>query len=176
MIRYKTVSTQEELEQILALQRANLPVSLSSEEKMKEGFLTVHHSFDLLKRMNDSCQHIIAKNGTEVVGYALCMHPKFGGEIEVLKSMFVEIENKKAPFKSFIIMGQVCVDKGYRKQGLFRKLYNKMQEETKKEFDAIVTEVDATNIRSLQAHYTIGFKKLSKYKGDGRDWELIYLK
>ena len=176
MISYKTVSTQEELEQILALQRANLPTSLTSEEKNNEGFLTVHHDFDLLNRMNDCCPHIIAKDRAQVVGYTLCMHPKFSNEIEVLKSMFREMENKKKFFKSFIIMGQVCVDKSFRKQGLFRKLYNKMQEETKKEFDAIVTEVDATNKRSLKAHYAIGFKKLSQYKGDGRDWELIYLK
>lgn len=175
MIRYKTATTIEELEQILALQKANLPIALSSEEKKNEGFLTVHHTFDLLERMNDSCQHIIAKNYTEVVGYALCMHPKFGSEIEVLKSMFAEIENKKAPFKSFIIMGQVCVDKEFRKQGVFRKLYSKMKEATSPEFESIITEVDATNKRSLEAHYAIGFKTLSKYKGDGRDWELIYL-
>ncbi len=175
MIQYKTASTKEELEQILALQKTNLPNSLSSEEKQNEGFVTVHHDFDLLKRMNEACPHIIATQGKKVVGYALCMHPKFGDEIEVLKSMFAEIENISKPFNSFVIMGQVCVDKDYRKQGLFRKLYNKMQEETSKRFDAIVTEVDATNDRSVQAHYAIGFKTLSKYKGDGRDWELIYL-
>ncbi len=175
MISYKTASTQEELEQILALQKANLPNTLSSEVKKNEGFLTVHHNYDLLKRMNDSCPHIIASDGTRVIGYALTMHPKFRNEIEVLKSMFKEIENKRKSFTSFIIMGQVCVDKDYRKQGVFRKLYDKMQEETTKEFDCIVTEVDATNKRSLQAHYANGFKTLSKYKSDGRDWELIYL-
>ena len=175
MIQYKTVSTKDELEQILRLQKTNLPTSLSSEEKKKEGFVTVDHDFDLLKLMNEACPHIIATQGTEVVGYTLCMHPKFGDEIEVLKSMFAEIGNISKPFNSFVIMGQVCVDKDYRKQGLFRKLYNKMQEETSKRFDAIITEVDATNQRSLKAHYAIGFKTLSKYKGDGRDWELIYL-
>ena len=82
----------------------------------------------------------------------------------------IDIQNK------YIIMGQVCVDKAYRQQGVFRKLYDKMQEETSKDFDSILTEVDATNIRSLRAHYAIGFKTLTKYKGDGRDWELIYLK
>jgi predicted GNAT family N-acyltransferase len=176
MIRYKTVSTKKELEQILALQKTNLPNSLSSAEKKKEGFVTVHHGFDLLKRMNESCPHIIATRGMQVIGYTLCMHPKFGDEIEVLKSMFAEIENTSKPFKSFIIMGQVCVDKDYRKQGVFRELYNKMKETTSTEFEAIITEVDATNQRSLKAHYAIGFKTLSKYKGDGRDWELIYLK
>ena len=175
MITYKTSTNLEELKQILALQKANLPSSLSSEEKATDGFLTVRHNFHLLKRMNDVCPHIIAKHGERIIGYTLCMHPKFKNEIEVLKSMFMEVENSIRPFNSFIIMGQVCVDKSYRKQGVFRKLYGKMQEENSKEFDAIITEVDATNIRSLKAHYAIGFKTLSKYNGDGRDWELIYL-
>ena len=175
MITYKTATTSEELEQILVLQKANLPNSLSSEEKEKEGFLTVVHNFKLLKRMNDVCPHIIAKHGERVVGYTLCMHPKFKNEIDVLKPMFSELENNTAPINSFLIMGQVCVDKGYRKQGVFRNLYLKMQEETSKKFDSIVTEVDASNIRSVQAHYAIGFKKLSRYRDDGKDWELIYL-
>lgn len=175
MITYKTSTNSKELNQILALQKANLPSFLSSEEKATDGFLTVHHNFDLLKRMNDVCPHIIAKHSDQVIGYTLCMHPKFKNEIDVLKSMFMEVENSIQPFNSFIIMGQVCVDKSYRKQGVFRKLYGKMQEETSKDYDSIVTEVDATNIRSLQAHYAVGFKTLSKYKADGRDWELIYL-
>jgi len=175
MITYKTVTNLKELEQILVLQKANLPSSISSEEKASEGFLTVNHNLDLLKKMNDVCPHIIAKYKEEVIGYALCMHPKFKNEIDVLKSMFMEVENSVKPFISFIIMGQVCVDKYFRKQGVFRNLYGKMQQETSKDFDSIVTEVDATNARSLQAHYGIGFKTLSKYKGDGRDWELIYL-
>ena len=41
-----------------------------------------------------------------------------------------------------------------------------MQELTKPEFDSIVTDVDITNLRSLQAHYAVGFKTLSKHKAN----------
>jgi hypothetical protein len=51
-----------------------------------------------------------------------------------------------------------------------------MQQEISPQFTTIITEVDSLNTRSLQAHYAIGFKTLSKYKADGRNWELIYLK
>lgn len=175
MLQYKTVSASEELHQILALQKANLPISLSSEEKKQEGFLTVHHEFDILKRMNDVCPHIIAVDKNVLVGYTLCMDPKFGEEIEILKPMFAEIEKIQMPFKTYIIMGQVCVAKEYRKQGVFRKLYTKMKEITSPEYHAIITEVDSENSRSLEAHYAIGFKTLSIYRSDGRDWELIHL-
>ena len=175
MITYKKVTTTHELFQILELQEKNLPASISFEEKVIEGFLTVQHDFNLLNLMNDVCPHIIAKDGEQLVGYALCMHPKFENKIDLLKPMFREIKNIIKPFKTYVVMGQICVNKAYRRQGVFRNLYSKMQELTKTEFDCIITEVDITNRRSLQAHYAIGFKILSKYKSNDRTWELIFL-
>ncbi|MFT4668810.1 MAG: putative GNAT superfamily acetyltransferase [Flavobacteriaceae bacterium] len=175
MIQYKTASSSEELHQILALQKSNLPISISSEEKDQEGFLTVDHEFDILKRMNDVCPHIIAVDNNVLAGYTLCMHTKFAEEIEILKPLFTEIGKHSTPFKTYVIMGQVCVAKEYRKRGVFRKLYAKMKASIFPEFDAIVTEVDASNRRSLEAHYAIGFKILSKHRANHRDWVLIYL-
>ena len=39
--------------------------------------------------------------------------------------------------------------------------------------EGFVTEVDAKNIRSLNAHYAIGFKHLKSYNSVRQDWELI---
>ena len=183
MIVYTTVTSDQELEQILELQQENLPTAISEETQKTEGFVTVHHSFDLLDPMNKACPHIIAKNGEMVVGYALCMHPKFGDEIEVLRPMFREIgrvinsPSTKLRLKKdeFIVMGQVCIHKDFRKQGIFRKLYDHMQKEISPRFKAIITEVDRKNTRSLEAHYAIGFQTLSEYSSDGKDWELITL-
>jgi hypothetical protein len=75
MIQYKTASSSEELHQILALQKSNLPISLSSEEKDQEGFLTVHHEFYILKRTNDVCPHIITVDNQRTCGlYTLYAH------------------------------------------------------------------------------------------------------
>ena len=60
--------------------------------------------------------HIIAKCGNEVVGYALCMHPKFANEIELLKPMFLEMESLVPKVRDFMVMGQVCVAKDFRKK------------------------------------------------------------
>jgi predicted GNAT family N-acyltransferase len=175
MIRYKTASTAEELHQILALQQENLPEAVSEEEKILEGFVTVHHTFDLLKRMNDVCAHIIAKNKNTVVGYSLCMHPKFREEIEVLQPMFTEIKNVLSDIDRYIVMGQICIAKGFRKQGVFRKLYETMLMEIQPQFKSIITEVDLKNNRSLHAHYAVGFQLLSTYHSGGQDWALISL-
>ncbi len=175
MIYYKTASTIEELNQIIALQQENLPEAISEEEQKLEGFVTVRHTFDLLNRMNDVCAHIIAINEGKLIGYSLCMHPKFEDEIEVLHPMFTEIKKVVPGGKHFIVMGQICIDKGYRRQGVFRKLYATMLREIQPQFNSIITEVDLKNSRSLRAHYAVGFKLLSNYHSGGQDWALISL-
>lgn len=177
MVRYTRAYNDEDLHQILSLQRRNLPKILSEKEKQTEGFLTVCHEFDLLQRMNDLCPHIIAKANNKVVGYALCMHPQFKNEIEVLLSMFQELNRYPQLLnpEHCMIMGQVCVDKEYRRQGVFRKLYQKMKDDIIPPFEAIVTEVNVKNVRSKEAHSAIGFKLLSIYRDGEAEWELIYL-
>ncbi len=176
MIQYALAASDTELEQILELQRHNLPQSISEEEKINEGFVTVHHNLQLLKEMNDACAHTIAKSEDKVVGYALSMHPKFGNSIEVLKPMFDQLKKYTSSIGNFLVMGQVCIDKNFRKQGIFRNLYLAMKDNHIPPFDTIVTEVDAANQRSLQAHYAIGFEQLGTYSSGGQDWELIVLR
>ncbi|MFC4095517.1 GNAT family N-acetyltransferase [Euzebyella saccharophila] len=126
-IEFTRCNTDSELLQILDLQRRNLAVSLSEDEKLKEGFVTVVHSFEILKEMNETCAHIIAKYHGKVIAYALCMHPKFADRIEVLKPMFAEMENLEPKIENYMAMGQICVDKAHRKKGVFRELYKTMK-------------------------------------------------
>ncbi|WP_339650621.1 GNAT family N-acetyltransferase [uncultured Maribacter sp.] len=173
-IHYTTAKTTDELERILSLQKMNLKSAVSSDEMEQEGFVTVHHDLDLLTRMNDACPHIIAKDNDLVVGYALSMTQDFKYEISVLRPMFTELEENK--IQNYITMGQICVAKTHRKQGIFRGLYEAMKKASYPTYDAIITEVDATNRRSLGAHYAVGFEKICTYHSLGQDWELISLK
>jgi hypothetical protein len=91
-IIYKRAETNQELRQILELQHANIPSAISKDEKQEEGFVTVHHSFEVLKAMNDKYPHIIAKNNQKVIGYTLCMLKEFKEKIEVLKPMFKNMD------------------------------------------------------------------------------------
>ena len=175
-ICYVTASDDEELSQILDLQMQNLPSSLTEEEMISEGFVTVAHSLELLRAMNEICPHILAKDGNKVVGYALCMHPDFRNDIAVLKPMFTEIDRVLSSKQGYLIMGQICIAKSHRKRGVFRGLYQKMREVTKTAYRLIITEVDEKNQRSLSAHYAIGFQDLHRYHSHGKDWCLIFLK
>ncbi|MCK8524229.1 GNAT family N-acetyltransferase [Aquimarina sp. D1M17] len=172
-IRYTTTSSKRELEQILQLQKNNLSSSISKEDKEKEGFVTVEHDLELLTKMHTKEPHIIAKDDDKVVGYALSMVREFKEDIEVLEPMFSKIDTQLRNLNTYIVMGQVCIDKNYRKQGIFRGLYNKMKDELNHKYDVLITEVAANNIRSLNAHYAIGFSDLLIYNDNGITWHLV---
>lgn len=172
-ILYKRASTLDELEQIRTLQLQNSSQNISSEEKLQEGFVTVQHSVALLEQMNYACAHIIAKDNDIVIGFALVMLSSFRNKIEVLIPMFERIDELVPKDKTYVVMGQICVDKNYRKQGIFRGLYHFYKEALHHEFDFLITEVAAINIRSMHAHDAIGFKIIDTYHEDGIEWNII---
>ncbi|AUP79165.1 GNAT family N-acetyltransferase [Flavivirga eckloniae] len=179
-IVYKRAETDEELQQILDLQQVNIKSSLSNDTMKSEGFVSVTHTLDVLKRMNEACPHIIVKHKGKVVGYALCMLNAFRNDVPALKPMFEYmdgiIRSKNLSELRYLIMGQICIDKEYRKQGVFRNLYRCYREELSPNFDAVITEVNSKNIRSSKAHHAIGFEPLDVHTEAGEDWELIIWK
>ncbi|MDQ6844664.1 MAG: GNAT family N-acetyltransferase, partial [Bacteroidota bacterium] len=82
-ITYTAVETDEEIQQILELQKRNLPQNLTPEQVSSQGFVTVIHSFDTLKKMNDTEASIIAKAGDRVIGYLLAMTTEAKADIPV---------------------------------------------------------------------------------------------
>ena len=74
---------------------------------------------------------------------------------------------------NYMAMGQICIAKTHRGQGIFRKLYQTMKEKLPKGFDTIITEVDGKNKRSLVAHTAIGFNTLTIYNSNGKEWHVL---
>lgn len=178
MVTYKTATTDKELQQIIELQSINLPANISEQESREQGFVTVKHDFDLLSRMNQEYQHIIAKDGDEVVGYALVMLRNFVEDIPVLQSMVdqinqVDYKGKKLRDSKYFIMGQVCVAKDYRSKGVFAGLYQHMKICMSPHFDWIITEISNRNTRSMRAHEKVGFETVYKYADKYDDWLVV---
>jgi len=179
MITYQLTSTNTELREIIVLQQKNLPNNISNNEKDEQGFVSAQHNLELLTKMHDAHPHVIAKHNNKVVGYALCMLQAFRNEIPLLTPMFNQTDNAIKELNNsinYIVMGQICVDKLYRKQGVFRALYKYMQENISKEYNAIITEVDVKNIRSVNAHKAIGFEILKEHQSNNQNWQLIVLR
>jgi hypothetical protein len=178
MIQFTTIQSDEDIRQILSLQQANLPKNISSETAKEQGFVTVQHNFDLLKAMNEAIPQVIAKNGDEVVGYAIVMLPNFAALIPVLQPMFdlfdtIDYEGKRISDCQYYVMGQICVKEGYRGVGVFDGLYEQHKIEFSKDFEVCITEVAVRNTRSMRAHERIGFQTIHTYQDETDWWNVI---
>lgn len=179
-IHYTIAQSNDELTQILSLQNANLPQNLPPNEIKQEGFVTIQHDRSLLSKIAGSYAHIIAKNDKDVIAYALVMERACSGEIPVLIPMFEQIEQiiyNGTPLKNarFFVMGQVCIQKGFRGSGIFKGLYDELKNRMYSDFDYIITDISTRNKRSLKAHKKIGFQAIKEYQLDGEGWVIVLL-
>ena len=182
-ITYGIAETDECLRQILELQERNLAKNISQEEFHKEGFVTVKHTFDLLKRMNEPYGHIVARHNDKIIGYTLVLLRDLGHEIALLNTMFERINTTPMPFSDnqqknlgeskYFVIGQVCIDKDYRGQGIFPGLYAEMKRRMAPHFEWIFSLVSRRNPRSLRAHAKVGFQTFVDYEQGSEHWELI---
>lgn len=173
------VSNDRQLKEILQLQKSNLAGSLDETELLAQGFVTVQHDLATLKEMHAESPSIIAIHHGNVVGYALMMPASFRSKIAILEPMFERIDNLTyldLPLSSysFFVMGQVCIVKQYRSQGIFDKLYAGLQREYMVNYRLLVTEVASRNQRSVKAHLRVGLKVIHRYTDpSGEEWELM---
>lgn len=179
MIHYDIVRSDADLQQILDLQAKNLPSHISLEEKKAEGFVTIHHDFKLLAAMNQPYPHVVARQNGQIVGYTLVMQRDFATAIPYLQPMFKMIDQQRYRGQlladaAYFVMGQVCIEKDYRGQGLFQKLYEKLKDGLVAHFDLVITEVSLKNPRSIRAHEKVGFKNIKTYAtDDGEEWMIL---
>ncbi|MES1216350.1 MAG: GNAT family N-acetyltransferase [Bacteroidota bacterium] len=178
MITATTVSTTEELEQIISLQKKYLKQNITEEEKQSQGFLTMEFTIPMLQTLHDLAPSIIIKNENKVIAYAIVLLQEGRKVYPTLEPMFVNFERlnwKGKPLYDyrFYAMGQICVDKSYRNKGLFDMLYQKHKEIYKDQFDFIITEVSTSNYRSLKAHSRVGFETINTFTDAMDEWAVV---
>jgi GNAT superfamily N-acetyltransferase len=167
-----------ELEQILALQQANLAANVSVDEARDQGFVTAVHSLETLQRMHELAPSIVARSDAELAGYALTMLIEARTYVPILEPMFELLETlswQGCPLRElpFYVMGQVCVAKAFRGQGVFDALYRGHRECYRERFALLVTEVSTRNGRSLRAHERVGFEPLHRYRDSADEWVIL---
>lgn len=177
-IHFKLTETEAELQGILDLQRINLLGEISEKEKAEQGFVTVRHSMELLKSMHSIEPHIIAKDVNHVVGYVLAMTKHSKDSVPVLIPMFTQFDRlnfggKLLSAYNYLVIGQICVDKEYRGQGIFDKMYDLYRNSFSRRYDFAITEIAISNSRSLRAHQRIGFETIHKFSDATQDWAIV---
>ncbi|MDO9276341.1 MAG: GNAT family N-acetyltransferase [Lutibacter sp.] len=181
MITYTTSETAEDLFGIIALQKINLLENLTETERQNQGFLSVTHSLEVLNKMQSEARNIIVKDKDRIVGYALSMTKKSKYDIPVLIPMFelfdtIIYKGKLVSEYNYIVMGQVCIQKEYRGQGLFDGGYEAFKNYFKNKYDFAITEIASKNTRSRAAHKRVGFEEIYKYDDSEKaEWRVVVL-
>ena len=166
-LTYTTAETRDDLEQIIALQRSNLPGAAPGQDE--QGFVSLVYTVPLLESVCGPHRHVIAKDGDKVIGYTLVLLQESKEHFPEIADMFGAVDAWRAPGTRYFVMGQVCVADGYRGQGVFRGLYHKLRDTMRAHFDFVATDVSRKNIRSMNAHAGVGFREIN----DGSPWQVI---
>jgi GNAT superfamily N-acetyltransferase len=178
MIHIKLVESEEELQGIRDLQEANLSTNLSPEEAATEGFVTAAYTLDFLRTMHRAHPSVIAKDGDRVVGYALVATQAVRAQHKLLAGLFDEIDaiiyqGQPLSERNYVVVGQLCVGKGYRAMGLARAMYECYRDALRDTYDSCLTDVVQSNIRSLRAHEKTGFVAVGTLEYGGVGWDVV---
>ncbi|GAA0879120.1 hypothetical protein GCM10009119_20880 [Algoriphagus jejuensis] len=178
MIQFKPAESPEELQGILGLQHSNLPKNISATEKSEQGFVTVNHSYEQLLEMNAIAPHLIAKEDGRVIGYVLAMTKASKALVPVLVPMFrqfdrVNFGGKLVADFDYMVIGQICVDKNHRGQGIFDRMYEAYGALFSERFDFAITEIAVSNVRSIKAHQRVGFEVIHEFSDETEDWVIV---
>jgi hypothetical protein len=173
-----TVTGINDLQQILQLQQENLIRNIDAAEMKSQGFVTLEHSLEVLQQMHALAPSIIIKDDNKVVAYALVELRECRQLMPSLEPMFALLDhlqwkNKPVNDYSFYTMGQICIAKDYRGQGLFEKLYEQHKIIYQPRFDLLVTEISTRNHRSLRAHERVGFQTIHTHRDELDEWAVV---
>jgi ribosomal protein S18 acetylase RimI-like enzyme len=176
MITLQLVTTEQEMEGVLALQQANLRKNITQEEAETQGFLMAEYDLVFLELLHKTSPGIIAKDGEKVVGYSLVALPETARHHDLLADLVENIERctfQGKPVENYAIVAQLCVSKEYRGQDLVQKLYGGFRDHYAYQYTYCVTDVAQANHRSLKAHQKRGFQVIDTLAYGGIGWDIV---
>jgi RimJ/RimL family protein N-acetyltransferase len=85
----------------------------------------------------------------------------------------IEYKGRKLKDVKYVVVGQLCLAKGYRGMGLVPSMYNFYRDSLRDKYECCLTEVDDKNLRSLQAHLKCGFQIVQTVHHENGIWYFI---
>ena len=177
-ITFHLTETLDELRQVKDIQKKHQKESIAPELRETTGFVTAEYEISLLEKMHRLLPSIIAKDGDIVVGYAIVTDPRIIGCHDLLDDLFDQInkltfDNHPLKETNYTVVGQLCVDSNYGRQGIAQGLYKKYRESYSGFFDYCITDVDCNNPRSLRTHLRAGFQTIHKIEYGNAEWDIV---
>jgi hypothetical protein len=174
----KLVTTAGELQQIADLSFSNLSTNISKETKATEGFVSWSYPIATLNALHSIVPSVIVKDGDMLAGYALSLtrecvkaYPTMIPTLAHLSTM--QYKGRSLDDSRLYLMGQICVRKDFRGQGIVGMLYQYHRQQFSDQYDMLLTEISTANPRSLKAHEKVGFKIIDCYREGQDDWNVV---
>lgn len=165
----RNAQDKSELAQVHKLLQENLKQNLSYQERKQQGFITINYSLNSLIKLNKITPTIVATDGNKVIGYALSANRNCTGLDKFLDMIIAEVDrtfyNKNLLLESnYVMVGQLCVAKAYRRRGVSQKIYQEFKQEFHQTHPYCLTGVDVLNKGSIKSHKKCGFRVLKQLK------------
>ena len=178
MLTTKLAATDQELIQIADLSNANRSDNISAEEKAAEGFVSWVYTPEILRTINAIAPSVIVMDEDVLAGYAItltseCIDAYPAAAPTYTHAAPLHFKGRALGEQRFYLMGQICVAKVWRGQGIVGALYNGHRQFYGPQFDALVTEISMANPRSLKAHQKVGFETIDRHYENGHDWAVV---
>jgi len=142
---------------VLKLQEKYLYRNMTEEER-KDGFVTTPFTYQQIEEILKENGLFVAKNKNGVVvAYIFAASWKYFEQWEIFNYMVsrfpnISFQNQKITTSNSFQYGPVCIDKKYRGQGLFNRLFEEMRLEFVKKYPISITFINKVNQISTAAH------------------------
>lgn len=179
MLRVAQCASDDEVAQILALNRANHRSVLSDDEKRDAGFLTLLYTERMVRDLQRHMPTVIVKAGDVVAGYAHALPPSEGNKIDPHLQAMVDqvnpivLDGRPLSEHRYYLMAGICVHANYRGKGVFQMLYEGHRQFYGERYEMLVTDISVSNARSMRAHERTGFRTIHKYRDQQDEWQVV---
>jgi L-amino acid N-acyltransferase YncA len=165
-----------DLQQVIALQQANHRKALGLKES---GYLTFECSMPILEQVNRKTPAVVARQGSEVLGYVIVADWSDRDLLPQYSTMFREIVDLQrtatlAQNARLLINCQACIHESQRGKGVLSLLYSALAEYYSHHFEILIGEIGERNRRSVMAHTKLGVDWLGTYTNEnGETWKIF---
>lgn len=171
-----TPATHTDIPGVLALQEKYLYRNMTEEER-KAGFVTTPFTQQQIEDILKEKGLFVAKNDAgEVVAYIFAASWKYFEQWEIFNFMVsrfpqVNFRGREITTENSFQYGPVCIDKKYRGQGLFNKLFEEMRLEFVKRYSVSITFINKVNAISTAAHTRkLGWEIIDEFEFNGNNY------
>ena len=163
---------------ILRLQSENFIGNLA-EEQQDEGFLSAEFSREQVAKLAEDLGTTIAIVDGPLVGFLCAFRNEFDHGSPVIAKMLdtydlVKFQGQLLSSYNSYTYGPVCIDRGYRRRGLLRGLYEAQKQDLAGQFDVGVAFVSRSNPHSLNAHIAgLGMTEVGDFELKGNVYVIL---